>query len=211
MNKKYLMFDMDGTLLDSMICAWCASGPEYAYKVLGYDVPELSNAFARLSIKKALYQLADLAEGKEVSLEGFSQVLLEHYLTDVKVKKGVLEFLKLQKDKGSKMCVITATPKSAAIPALKHLGLYDFFDFVITYEDCPEGKSTPKVFNMACDKFGCDISEAAMFEDALYSIKTSTSIGLYTVGVYEDFYKDNQDEIKKLVDLYLANGFEDLL
>lgn len=207
------MFDMDGTLLDSMgpTGAWCVSGPEYAYKVLGYEVPELSATFARLSIKKALYQLADLAKGKEVSLEGFSEVLLGHYLTDVKIKNGVVEYLNQQKEKGAKMCVITATPKSAAIPALKHLGLYDYFDFIITYDDCPEGKSTPKAFEMACERFGCKMSEAAMFEDALYSIKTSTSIGLYTVGVYEEFYKDNQEEIKGLADLYLANGFEDLI
>ena len=210
MNKNYLMFDMDGTLLDSMH-AWVLSGPEYAEQVLGEKNSRISDEFARLSVKKALYSLAEVAGSDNVSLDGFCKVLLNHYLTDCSVKPGVVEFLEMQKAKGAHMCVITATPKIAAIPALEHLGLIDYFDFIITYDDFPSGKDKPDIFFEACKRFGCEISDAAMFEDALYSIKTSTSIGIYTVGVPEKIYKSDEDTLINTADLFLHNGFTDLL
>lgn len=210
MDKKFLMFDMDGTLLDSMH-AWVMCGPEYAEQVLGEKNSAVTDEFAKLSIRDALYKLAEIAGPDKVSLDGLCMVLLQHYLTDCAIKPGVVEFLKQQKEKGAHMCVLTATPKIAAIPALEHFGLMEYFDFVITFDDFPTGKGKPDIFLHACQRFGCKVEDAAMFEDALYSIKTSTSIGLYTVGVPERIYENNREEIIKTADVFLDNGFNDLL
>jgi len=210
LEKDYFMFDMDGTLLDSM-GAWCSTGPEYAEQVLGEKNNEITDDFAHLSIRDGLIKLAQIAGADKVSLEGFLEILLNHYLTDVSIKSGVVDFLKNQKAAGKHMCIITATPKSAAIPCLKHHGIYNYFDFIMTTEEYPKGKGSPEVFYDACKQFGCNISDAVMFEDALYSIKTSTSIGLYTVAVSEKVYEHHKDEIIITADKYYENGFEDIL
>ncbi len=209
-DKKYLMFDMDGTLLDSMQ-AWSMAGPEYAKELLGEDVIKADESFARLSVKEGLKKLAEAVGPEKVSFEGFAKIILRHYLTDVSIKEGVVEFLDKQKQEGKHMCIITATPRSATVPGLEHLGLLDYFDFILTNEDSPNGKGTPDIFYKACEMFGCNISEAAMFEDALYSIKTSTSIGLYTVAVGEKIYAHHKEEILKIADEYYENGFSDIL
>ena len=210
LEKDYYMIDMDGTLLDSME-AWCSTGPEYAKQILGECNGEITDDFAHLSIRDGLVKLSEIAGVDKVSFNGFLDILLHHYLTDVTIKDGVVEFLKVQKASGKHMCIITATPEYAAIPCLKHHGLYDFFDFILTTDKYPHGKGSPEVFYDACNQFNCDISDAVMFEDALYSIKTSTSIGLYTVAVSEKVYNSHKDEIIKTADNYYENGFADIL
>ena len=210
LDKNYFIFDMDGTLLDSMD-AWCKTGPEYAEQILGEKNDKITDEFAHLSIRDGLIKLAKISGADKVSFEGFLNVLLNHYLTDVTVKDGVVDFLKSQQALGKHMCILTATPVCASIPCLKHHGLYDYFDFIFTTENYPNGKGSPDVFYDVCKKIGCDISDAVMFEDALYSIKTSTSIGLYTVAVGEKVYAHHKNEIIKIADRYYENGFADIM
>ncbi len=208
-DKNHLMFDMDGTLLDSMVC-WSYSGKAYAEK-LNIDIPDdVAESFARMSLQRARDTMQKYTD-KPLSIDMFSDVLLELYMNHAKVKNGVIQYLEEARLLGKKMCVITATPRRAAIPCLNHFGLLKYFDFILTADECFSGKDEPLVFNQALKLFDCEKNDAVMFEDALYSIKTSTQMRILTVAVAEGYYSFCKDDIKKYADVYLENGFLDLL
>lgn len=207
MNIKGAIFDMDGTLLDSMF-VWETIGGNYL-KSRGIQPREgLDKVFKAMSLVQAAeyyqreYGLTDTAD--EI-IAGVNH-MVEHYYKDVvKPKDGVVDFLEKLKSSDVRMCVATATDRYLVKAALTRCGLWDYFLGIFTCGEIGAGKDQSKIFEAALRLLGTAKSETPVFEDALHAVRTAKNAGFTVVGVYDAYESDNENEIKQLVDIYISS------
>ncbi len=203
MNKKYAIFDMDGTLLSSM-GYWRGLWREYL-QIKGVN-PIPDNMLERIKPLN-MQQSAELFI-REFSLSGtpgsvareMHDLMGQHYANDVSLKEGVREYLDMLKQKGVRMCIASATTEYLVYPCLEQYGIGDYFEFVLSCEETGLGKHIPDIYLMAADRFGAGPSDIAVYEDALYAARTAKQAGFYLVGVWDEVASRNWDEIQGFAD-----------
>ncbi|MBQ2391021.1 MAG: HAD family phosphatase [Clostridia bacterium] len=206
-NIKFAIFDMDGTLTDSM-GFWRVDIP-HCIKEFGFEgtVPEM-----HAILRNTVYEIPGNDEGLQIKVSGeklqaayrrIVSTLNELYST-AKLKPGMKTLLEQLKANDVRMCIATATAREQVEICLKSAGISDYFEFLVCAGEYKNGKMTPEIFIDIMKRFGALTSETAVYEDSLYSIKTAKRIGLYVIGVEDRFAVKHRDEIIKLCDEYIA-------
>ncbi len=208
---KYAIFDLDGTLLDSM-WVWENIDIEFLSRYELVPTPEVRQQVKSLSFRQSidLYKtLFGLTQSVEEIICDMSQMGTKKYETEVTIKPFVLDYLKKLKQNNIPMCVATASTKNNVLPALKRLGMLEYFDFVITADDMKTGKDNPEIFHLCAQKFGAHPKDVVVFEDALHAINTAKSAGFRVVAVHDKSAQEEETDIKSLADWYI-NDFSEL-
>lgn len=205
--KNYAIFDLDGTLLDSMF-VWRDAGALFLQEK-GVKAPDdLYEQLKAMSLKQAAYYLNNrfnLSLSTSEILEGIKGVIEIQYVEEVQLKPFVREYLQRLKACHTRMCIVTASEFAHAEAALKRLEVWDCFDFILTCSDVGYGKDNPITFQIAAEKWGVTPQEVYVFEDALHAIKTAKAAGFFTVAVYDESAMDDMEEMKRIADLYIHN------
>jgi len=204
---KGIIFDLDGTLLESMHI-WNSVASEYL-KGLGImpdsDTDEImkeasiQDAAAYFCKRYGIDKTVD-----EIAFEVNAR-LEDAYFHTVQAKKGVMEMLRGLKERGIVMCAATATDRYLIEPCIKRLGIYPYMKTVFTCTEVGMGKSEPLIYHLSQEALGLEKNEVAIFEDALYAAHTAKRDGYYLVGIYDDSMDTRQDELKALADLYVPS------
>ena len=188
MNKAFAIFDMDGTLVDSMPW-WQRIGVEYlAANGVTNPPAELLERIKPMTLleSSALFMREFRIPGspEEIAAE-INGLMAEHYRRDVTLKPGAAEFLRALNARGVRMCVASATVEPLVTACLGRLGVLDCFEFLISCADVGAGKDRPDVFLAAAERFGAAPKDVAVYEDAIFAAQTAVKAGFYTVGVYD--------------------------
>ena len=208
--KTYL-FDFDGTLVDSM--------PTYASvmtKILDEaNIPypdDLIKIITPLGPKGTAeyYVKLGLPLTEEEILEKMAGYFVTEYTYNVPAKKDVITTLKILKERGDSLNVLTASAHTSLDPCLKRLGIFDIFDNVWSCSDFNTSKADPKIYEMAAEKIGCTVDKVIFVDDNLLADKTAKSAGLQVYGIYDKSSEEYVDEIKKETDAYIYE-FSELL
>lgn len=207
----YALFDMDGTLVDSM-GYWREMPLEYLAEVgirpdeegvrrletaRGYG--EVLSYLASVGISATLPEMIRFAEGH----------MARHYAEDVCVKPGAVALLESLRGAGCRMGIITLTPHAGAALCLAKTGLAPYFEFVLTPEDMTggDGKEAPGIFEEALRRFGgVSPSDCLLFEDSYYSIRTAAAMGFRVVGVEDAWAAFEREKIAAAVVEYIDLG-----
>ena len=197
MKIKGLIFDLDGTLLDSMHC-WENVDRSFLIEN-GINPPAgISDIVKKMTIQASANYFKtqfSLRQSCEDIINRIEEIVREQYYSSIPLKEGVYETINKLKSVGYRMCVATATYNRLASAALKRLGIIDCFEFILTCSDVGAGKDRPDIFIEAAKKMDCTESNALVVEDSLHCIETAAAAGFYTAAVYDRFSENEWDRI----------------
>ncbi len=203
---KGAIFDLDGTLIDSMFI-WDTIGGDYL-KSLGKEPKEnLAEVFKSFTLEQAAEYYRNNYNIKlpvNEIVEGVNNMADEMYRTKVTLKSGVCEFLKRLQCAGVKMCVATVTDRPIVEEVLKRLNVREYFSEIFTCAEVGCGKKTPEIYRKAIKYLGTEKAETVVFEDVLHAIKTAKYDGFKVAAVY-DAHEPRQKEIKEISDYYITD------
>ena len=204
------IFDMDGTLVDSLML-WDVLSDAYEERYpdkAGTEISEEDNRLIRvLPLPEAMGILHDhygLGASSEELTALTESVFFDFYSRRVQLKDGVREFLDELKNRGVRMCIASATPMPLVEAALAHCGIRDYFDCVFSCGVLGKGKDVPDIYQIAKEYMG-DLPNTWVFEDAYVAVKTAVEAGFPTVAIY-DQYNPHQDKIQQMAAHYIAPG-----
>jgi len=211
MKFKAAIFDMDGTLIDSLMLwdmLWSAFGDKYLNNKKFEPSPEDNKKVRTLTLRDAMdliHTNYGLGESCEELLTLANSITNDFYANKVALKDGVLEFLNHCKTNGVKMCLATATAPDLLSTAIEHLGIGKYFEAIFSCATIGKGKEEPDIYLHACKFLQEKPCETWVFEDSLTAIETAAKIGMPTVGIY-DRHNFGQDKIHGIATEYIAEG-----
>ena len=209
---KNIIFDMDGTLLDSL-SVWADSDREFI-NGHGHDYDSKhSLAMKKMHFDSAceyLVRTFSLPFSAEETGKRILEIVEKRYLSDIPLKDGAEEFLKAAHSAGIKMCVATSNKKKLAENALKARGIMQYMEFVLTSDEVGCGKESPEIFLKAAELLGAEPFEATVFEDSIHAVLSAKKAGFRVVGVYDPLCEEEFAQIEKEADITIKS-FGELL
>ncbi len=209
---KYIIFDMDGTLLDSMY-VWRQVDENFIRNHhIEASPQELHDIFKTMTLPLAgeyLHQkyLPELS-AQDICRE-IDEMGCHEYRYNVSLKDGVREALLQFWQAGIKMCVASASERVHVELALGRLGILDFFEFIRTCTEAGSGKETPAIFHQCASLLGAeDFHEVIVFDDASHALKTAKDAGFLTAAVYDPSFAKEETYLRGLCDYYFSSARE---
>lgn len=206
MMKKGLIFDLDGTLLDSMKY-WEKLGEDYlkgeGVSSFPYDFDE---RLKTMSLDMAAQYFIDefhVKRAKTDILKGLNSLIEDRYLKDIPLKKGVCEFL--EKNSHLPMCIATANDRKLTIAALKRLGAEKYFKFIITVQEISSSKESAEIYIKAAEGLGLAPACCIVFEDSLHGVRSAKNAGFKVVAVKDSYSEKDIESLMSTADMYVEN------
>ena len=201
---------MDGTLVDSMIY-WDTVVAEFL-QANGICDEGLLDKLKPMTLPQSAVYLREKYGSQYSVTDMFSQMcalMHEHYLHDVQVKPGVLQFLDKLRARGVRMCVASTSPDDLVQTCLNAHNLCPYFEFVLSAEKIGKGKTEPDIFLLCAEKLGGTPADTVVFEDALTAGETAKKAGFAVAGVYDETGKAEWEPLKAIAD-YVVTDWNEL-
>lgn len=205
MKIKGVIFDLDGTLIDSM-GVWTRVDHEYLSK-RGIDVPE--NLFEDIEEGNSFNEVAryfkekfSLSDSIQEIIEEWTGLVLHHYENDIELKPGVRDFLELLKEKGVKIGVGTSNSLMLATRVLQSNRISDFFDSIVTGCQEIKGKPYPDIFLKVAAELDVQPQNCLVCEDVLVGIQAARNAGMMAIGIHDAHSVHEKSEIIELADYF---------
>lgn len=206
-NIKAVLFDMDGTLIDSL-WMWRSIDKEFLGSrnipmpdKLQKNIDGMSFSETACYFKEAF----NLAEPVEEIKTIWNNMAMDKYRYEVPLKEGAREFLEALKAKGYKMGIATSNSRELAMCCLEALGIDKYFDSVVTACDVGAGKPAPDIYLKSAKNCGVEPCECIVFEDILQGIEAGHNAGMKVCTVYDDYSADDDVLKREKADYYINN------
>lgn len=210
---KGVIFDIDGTLLDSMPL-WNNLGERYLRK-LGFSEEEIEGLSQRIStmpfaegiryIKKA-YTL-NLAEEK--IREQLQEMIAGAYCDEIALKAGVKEYLQFLKERGIPCILATAGDAFLATAALKRLKVWEEFQGLLLCEEFNTSKREAKIYFLAMERLSLSRPEEVLVcEDVLHAVKSAKQAGFQVCGILDEANREDWAMIQEVADFTVKDFYE---
>ena len=209
-NIKAVIFDMDGTLIDSTDI-WHEIDKAFFNK-RNMELPkDYAQHIVHLGLTQAAVYTKEtyyLPESIQDIIKEWHDMSVDMYKFHVPLKEGALELLKLFKDNEIKMAIATANDEPLYRPCIERLGIGDYFDAIADVNTAKEGKQSAKIYLDLAKKLGAEPQNTLVLEDMPTCVKTAFKSGFITVAVYDNASKDYDEEKKNNSTLFINNFYE---
>lgn len=209
-NIDAIIFDMDGTLIDSM-WVWTQVDKDFLgerglsmpaslqKEIEGYSFDQTADYFLKTF---------PLDMDKETLKQIWIDMSFRAYETKVPFKPGALQFLKKVKEMGLKTGIATSNSRILTETVGKNLGFLPYIDCIITSEEVPNGKPEPDIYLTVAKRLCIPPDKCLVFEDIPNGILAGKRAGMKTCAVWDDFSRHLDEEKKSMADYYIKDYFD---
>ncbi|MFA9465763.1 MAG: HAD family hydrolase [Velocimicrobium sp.] len=209
-NIDAVIFDLDGTLIDSM-WMWKEIDVEYLSKFnlklpsdLQTEIEGMSFSETAAYFKKR-FQLSDTIEKIKAD---WNEMAYRKYRYEILFKKGALEFLNILKKQNIKTGIATSNSKSLVTAIIANHKIDHLFDSIHTSCEVEKGKPAPDIYLLVAKDLEVAPNRCLVFEDVVNGIKAGKEAKMKVCAVYDDFSKDNDEKKRILADYYIHDFTE---
>ena len=206
-NIEALIFDLDGTLVDSMwiwrdidisyLARYNISLPEnIQYEIEGMSFTETAGYFKKRFL---------IPEDIETIKNDWNQMALHRYLTEVPMKPGVVDFLEFARRTGFKMGIATSNSVELVKQITAVHGLDNYFSVIKTSCEVKKGKPAPDIYLLVARTLGVRPERCLVFEDIVPGIIAGKSAGMKVCAIEDAYSIETRDEKKRLADYYIEH------
>ena len=201
------IFDLDGTLLDSM-WVWQAVDQEF-FTSRGMEVPEdYAKELQSLTFREtAEYTVKrfGLPERPEDLMAQWNEMSFRQYRDHVRLKPGTREYLAALRGRGVKLGVATNLTAHVARAVLESNGVLDWFVALTSADEVPRGKSYPDIYLLAARRLGVEPRLCVAYDDVAKSLLGMRTAGMTACAVHEPDMPQGWEEMKRAFDCYIES------
>jgi len=207
MRLQSAIFDMDGTLIDSMPM-WRSLASALVKSHGAVPPPELDRLVSSMGLREGTAYCKKVCGLPGTVDELVAEIecrICDFYQNKAQPKPGLVKFLSLLKMEGVWMYVATATDRPLAEAGLRHAGIDGYFRGLVTCREAGQGKRDgPEVYERALRRLRSNKKDTVVFEDALYALRTAREAGFRTAAV-RDPSEPEQEEMQRLAEYYITS------
>ena len=179
-NIKYAIWDLDGTLLDSLDM-WLTLARRYLTALGVGEIPDdLEETVDAMSLEESAAYLKEqfgLSQSREEIMNQFMALVRHLYREALPFfPQSVRQVRELYKE-GCRMCILTTTEKECAVEALKRGGIDRCYEQIYTCSDLEMNKRGPEIYRETCKRMGFEPEKTMIYEDADYALKGAAESG----------------------------------
>lgn len=209
---KGIIFDLDGTMVDSM-WMWRQIDKEFM-AAHGLELTDdLELAIEGMSFQETaeyFVRTYPLTETAEELMDIWVDMAMHKYRYEVPMKPALDAFLREMKQRGIKMGIATSNARTLLDAVAQAHGLYDYMDAVLTANEVKRGKPAPDIFLAAADKLHLAPADCLVFEDIPQGIRAGLAAGMHVCAV-SDEYSHAQDAEKRALAHYYIDSYAQVL
>lgn len=211
-NIKAIIFDMDGTLIDSM-WIWKQIDIDF-FKMFDFDFPgDMQKEIEGMSFyQTAVYfkERYNFPITVEEMIDIWNEMAHEKYANEVFLKPGAKKFLEYCKSHNIKLGIATSNSRFLFDAVREHLNLDEYFDCMLTGTEITNGKPAPDVFLTVASRLQINPEDCLVFEDIIPGIMAGHNANMKVVAI-ADLYSANDEEQKREMADYFINDYYDVL
>ena len=204
-NIKAAIFDLDGTLVDSM-WVWEQIDIDFL-KSKGYTPPkDLKDDITHLTFNQTAEYFKNrfnLSDSIDEITDTWHNMAYSFYSSKVKLKPGVISFLNKLKSLDIKIGLATSNSIPLLEATLKNNGIYHLFDAITVTEEVKKSKENPDVYLLCANKLKVPPENCIVFEDIIAAVKGAKLAGMKVIGVYDKASEDQEELLSKACDKYI--------
>ena len=206
-----VIFDLDGTLVDSM-WMWKDIDIEYL-RQYGIELPEtLQQDIEGMSFTEtATYfkETFQIPKSLEEIKQDWYDMAYEKYAHEVPLKEGALEFLELLKRKGIRTGIATSNGIRLVEAVMKANHLGGYIDAVRTACDVAKGKPAPDIYMKVAEDLNVEYESCLVFEDVPMGVLAGKNAGMLVCAVDDEFSRHQMEDKRRFADFYISS-FRDI-
>lgn len=209
---KGAIFDLDGTLLDSM-GIWKDVDLAFFERrniIMPDDYQECIKDMHFKTMATYTKERFNLPDDINDIMDEWCELCFDEYENKIGLKNGAFEYLTYLKNNGIKLAFATANTTELSKICLKLNNIFNLFDAYAYLHETKSDKCEPDVYLLACERLGLSPADCIVFEDILPGIKGAKKGGFKVCGVYDSFSQKDTAEIIKVADYYIKS-FKEIL
>lgn len=204
-NVKAVLFDLDGTLVDSM-WMWTDIDVEYLGKY-GYELPpELQKEIEGMSFSETAVYFKKrfcLPQSLDEIKAEWIEMAKYKYAHEVPMKPGALSFLRYLKEQGIRAGIATSNSRELLDAVMGSLGLDQYIDCNMTSCEAGAGKPAPDIYLKVAKRLGVSPEECLVFEDTPAGIQAGHNAGIRVCAMEDSHVADQKSEVCRMADYYI--------
>ncbi len=210
--KKAVIFDLDGTLTNTLKSLWKSTNMALATAGLPPHEIDSYKYFAGNGAKE-LIRKSLIADGDtelvhfDSVMEAYNRIFEEYCMYEVKPYDGIQELLKALKEKGLHLAVNSNKPQPRTVDVVEEIFGKDTFDLLVGQCEERRRKPAPDGVNYILEQLHLNKEDVLYIGDTCTDMQTGKSAGVFTVGALWGF-RDRQELVENHADAIIENPLE---